>query len=87
MRRRRTGVQREIVGGDALLRANTSRMGHSGCRPLLVDRLLAFLDPGSTVVPETGERGESGDLEPLAHWPWLVDRERPGRASMARSLP
>ena len=29
-----------------LLRANTLALGHSGCRPLLVDRLLAFLELG-----------------------------------------
>jgi histidine ammonia-lyase len=29
-----------------LLRANTLALGHSGCRPLLVDRLCAFLELG-----------------------------------------
>ena len=31
---------REIVRAMLLLRANTLALGHSGCRPLLVDRLL-----------------------------------------------
>ena len=51
-----------------LLRANTLALGHSGCRPLLVDRLLAFLRAGiHPVVPEQGSVGASGDLAPLAH--------------------
>ena len=51
-----------------LLRANTLALGHSGCRPLLVDRLLDFLRLGiHPVVPEQGSVGASGDLAPLAH--------------------
>ncbi len=59
---------REIVRAMLLLRANTLALGHSGCRPLLVDRLLAFLAHGiHPVVPEQGSLGASGDLAPLAH--------------------
>jgi histidine ammonia-lyase len=59
---------REIVRAMLLLRANTLALGHSGCRPLLVDRLLAFLGAGiHPVVPEQGSLGASGDLAPLAH--------------------
>jgi histidine ammonia-lyase len=51
-----------------LLRANTLALGHSGCRPLLVDRLIDFLRLGiHPVVPEQGSVGASGDLAPLAH--------------------
>jgi histidine ammonia-lyase len=51
-----------------LLRANTLALGHSGCRPLVVDRLLAFLELGvHPVVPQQGSVGASGDLAPLAH--------------------
>ncbi len=58
----------EVVRAMLLLRANTLALGHSGCRPLLVDRLLAFLDAGvHPVVPEQGSLGASGDLAPLAH--------------------
>ena len=58
----------EIVRAMLLLRANTLALGHSGCRPLLVDRLLAFLDLGiHPVVPAQGSVGASGDLAPLAH--------------------
>ncbi len=59
---------REIVRAMLLLRANTLALGHSGCRPALVDRLLAFLEAGiHPVVPEQGSLGASGDLAPLAH--------------------
>ena len=59
---------REVVRAMLLLRANTLALGHSGCRPELVDRLLAFLDLGiHPVVPEQGSVGASGDLAPLAH--------------------
>jgi histidine ammonia-lyase len=63
-----TPCPREIVRAMLLLRANTLALGHSGCRPLLVDRLLAFLERGiHPVVPEQGSVGASGDLAPLAH--------------------
>ncbi len=59
---------REVVRAMLLLRANTLALGHSGCRPVLVDRLLAFLAAGiHPVVPEQGSVGASGDLAPLAH--------------------
>jgi histidine ammonia-lyase len=58
----------EVVRAMLLLRANTLALGHSGCRPLIVDRLLAFLAAGiHPVVPEQGSLGASGDLAPLAH--------------------
>jgi histidine ammonia-lyase len=59
---------REVVRAMLLLRANTLALGHSGCRPLLVDRIAAFLAAGvHPVVPEQGSVGASGDLAPLAH--------------------
>ena len=59
---------REVVRAMLLLRANTLALGHSGCRPLIVDRLLDFLRLGlHPVVPEQGSVGASGDLAPLAH--------------------
>ncbi len=59
---------REVVRAMLLLRANTLALGYSGCRPLLVDRLLEFLRMGiHPVVPEQGSVGASGDLAPLAH--------------------
>ena len=42
--------------------------GHSGCRPVLVERLLDLLNTGiHPVVPQQGSVGASGDLAPLAH--------------------
>ena len=59
---------REVVRAMLLLRANTLSLGHSGCRPLLVDRICDFLEKGiHPVVPEQGSVGASGDLAPLAH--------------------
>jgi histidine ammonia-lyase len=59
---------REVVRAMLLLRANTLAIGHSGCRPELVDTLCAFLRLGlHPVVPEQGSVGASGDLAPLAH--------------------
>ncbi len=61
-------LPREVVRAMLLLRANTLALGHSGCRPLLVDRLLAFLASDlHPVVPALGSVGASGDLAPLAH--------------------
>src|SRR5215203_44482 len=59
---------REVVRAMLLLRANTLALGHSGCRPLLVDLICRFLELGiHPVVPEQGSVGASGDLAPLAH--------------------
>jgi len=54
---------REIVRAMLLLRANTLALGHSGCRPVVVDAILALLANGiHPVVPEQGSVGASGDL-------------------------
>jgi len=59
---------REVVRAMLVLRANTLALGHSGCRPLLVDRIAELLAAGiHPVVPEQGSVGASGDLAPLAH--------------------
>ena len=51
-----------------LLRANVLALGFSGCRPQLIETLIAMLDRGVTpVIPEKGSVGASGDLAPLAH--------------------
>ncbi len=58
----------EVVRAMLLLRANALAQGHSGCRPVIVERLLEFLRAGiHPVVPEQGSVGASGDLAPLAH--------------------
>ncbi len=51
-----------------LLRANVLAEGFSGCRPVLIETLIAMLNRGVTpVIPEKGSVGASGDLAPLAH--------------------
>jgi histidine ammonia-lyase len=61
-------LPRDVVRAMLLLRANTVALGHSGCRPLLADRLCDFLRLGiHPVVPSQGSVGASGDLAPLAH--------------------
>jgi histidine ammonia-lyase len=61
-------LPRDVVRAMLLLRANTLALGHSGCRPLVVDRILAFLVAGiHPAVPSQGSVGASGDLAPLAH--------------------
>jgi histidine ammonia-lyase len=58
----------EVVRAMLLLRANTLALGHSGCRPELIDRLLELLRRRiHPRVPSQGSVGASGDLAPLAH--------------------
>ncbi len=57
-----------VVRAMLLLRANTLALGHSGCRPELIERLCGMLERGlHPVVPSQGSVGASGDLAPLAH--------------------
>jgi histidine ammonia-lyase len=61
-------LPRDVVRAMLLLRANTLALGHSGVRPVVVERLLEFLEQGiHPVVPSQGSVGASGDLAPLAH--------------------
>jgi histidine ammonia-lyase len=56
-----------------LLRANVLAKGFSGCRPALVEMLVALLNAGvHPVIPEKGSVGASGDLAPLAHLALVV---------------
>lgn len=51
-----------------LLRAQVLALGHSGVRPLIVERVVEFLNRDILpLVPEQGSLGASGDLAPLAH--------------------
>lgn len=51
-----------------LHRANVLAKGYSGCRPLIVETLVAMLNNGvHPVIPSKGSVGASGDLAPLAH--------------------
>src|SRR5664280_1483637 len=61
-------LPRDVVRAMLLLRANTLALGHSGCRPVLVERICDLLRHGiHPVVPSQGSVGASGDLAPLAH--------------------
>ena len=56
-----------------LLRANVLAKGFSGCRPELVELLVALLNARvHPVIPEKGSVGASGDLAPLAHLALVV---------------
>ncbi len=58
----------EIVRAMMLLRANALAVGNSGIRPIVVQRLVDFLNRDIIpVVPEKGSLGASGDLAPLSH--------------------
>ncbi|HSR41908.1 MAG TPA: histidine ammonia-lyase, partial [Longimicrobiales bacterium] len=51
-----------------LLRANVLALGHSGVRPVVVERVLDLLNHRiHPVVPSRGSVGASGDLAPLSH--------------------
>jgi histidine ammonia-lyase len=58
----------DVVRAMLLLRANALARGSSGCRQIVVERLLDFVRLGiHPVVPQQGSVGASGDLAPLAH--------------------
>lgn len=51
-----------------LLRANVLAQGHSGVRPVVIERLIELLNRRvHPVIPERGSVGASGDLAPLSH--------------------
>ncbi|MGA3263538.1 MAG: histidine ammonia-lyase [Terracidiphilus sp.] len=71
------GVGRPLSEAESramlLLRANVMAKGLSGCRPALVELLVALLNAGvHPVIPEKGSVGASGDLAPLAHLALVV---------------
>ncbi len=58
----------EIVRAAIATRLNGLLRGHSGIRPLVLERVAAILNAGlAPVVPRTGSLGASGDLAPSAH--------------------
>ncbi len=51
-----------------LHRANVLAKGFSGCRPIVIETLVAMLNRGvHPLIPSRGSVGASGDLAPLAH--------------------
>ncbi|HET9102675.1 MAG TPA: histidine ammonia-lyase [Solirubrobacteraceae bacterium] len=58
----------EYVRAAMAVRANGLLLGHSGVRPVVVQRIAALLNsPYTPCVPRTGSLGASGDLAPSAH--------------------
>jgi histidine ammonia-lyase len=59
---------REETRAIMFLRANALANGHSGIRPLVVEKILEFMNAGVVpVIPQQGSVGASGDLAPLSH--------------------
>ncbi len=57
-----------VVRGMLLLRLSALARGNSGVRPIVLERLIAFLNAGlHPCIPSQGSVGASGDLAPLAH--------------------
>jgi histidine ammonia-lyase len=57
-----------VVRAMLLHRANVLAKGFSGCRPIVIETLMAMLNRGvHPVIPSRGSVGASGDLAPLAH--------------------
>ena len=51
-----------------VIRANTLCIGHSGCRPEVVELLVQMVNEGiAPIVPRICSLGASGDLAPLSH--------------------
>ena len=72
LRSHATGVGPPIddatVRAMLLLRARTLAQGHSGVRPIIVERLVEMLNKNILpVIPGQGSVGASGDLAPFAH--------------------
>lgn len=63
----------DVARGLMMLRAQTLAVGYSGCRPLILEALVALLNAGvAPWVPRKGSVGASGDLAPLAHVAMLL---------------
>jgi histidine ammonia-lyase len=61
-------LSERVVRAMMLHRANVLAKGYSGCRPILINTLIAMLNNGvHPVIPSRGSVGASGDLAPLAH--------------------
>ena len=61
-------LPREVVRAALAIRLNGLLLGHSGIRPVVLERVAALLAHDLVpVVPRTGSLGASGDLAPSAH--------------------
>jgi histidine ammonia-lyase len=60
-------LDRGVVRGMMLIRANVLAKGFSGIRPMVAERICDLLNHGITpMIPSRGSVGASGDLAPLA---------------------
>jgi histidine ammonia-lyase len=58
----------EVVRAAMAVRLNGLLLGHSGVRPMVLERVVQLLNGGFVPrVPRTGSLGASGDLAPSAH--------------------
>ena len=63
-----TPLSEDAVRASILIRINSLLRGHSGVRPLVIDRLVDLLNHDVyPFVPSQGSVGSSGDLAPLSH--------------------
>lgn len=61
-------LPRDVVRAMMLILAANLARGHSGCRPAVVELLVAMLNAGvEPAIPSRGSVGASGDLAPLSH--------------------
>lgn len=57
-----------VAKAMVLLRANALLKGHSGIRPLVIEKLIELVNKDIIpVIPQQGSLGASGDLAPLSH--------------------
>ncbi|MGV3489475.1 MAG: histidine ammonia-lyase [Tuberibacillus sp.] len=58
----------KVSRGMLILRANALLKGFSGVRPIIIERLIDYLNQHiHPVIPQQGSLGASGDLAPLSH--------------------
>lgn len=66
----------DVVRAAIVIRANTLSKGHSGVRPVLIERLLDLINHDVyPLIPQKGSLGSSGDLAPLCHLGLLFTRD------------
>ena len=81
-------LERAVVRGMMLIRANVLAKGFSGIRPVVAERICDLLNHGITpVIPSRGSVGASGDLAPLAHMALILIGEGGAPSTRAKILP
>lgn len=69
-------LPQDVVRAAIVIRANTLAKGHSGVRPVLIERLLDLNNKAVfPLIPEKGSMGSSGDLAPLCHLGLILTRD------------